>query len=140
MGSRDDKDHRSHCGGEVGSHQSGDELLEENGHNGHAHHHSSHVGVGFCRDNHHGEENIHGMVHGGRSHQGKVGEQGNGSELGREGYPVGSITVSKCREVGKDGTNISDAGDSDALEFAAIQFLYCGFEVRSSFELDEASG
>lgn len=33
---------------------------------------------------------------------------------------------------------ISDAGDSNALEFAAIKLLYCSFEIRSSFELDEA--
>jgi hypothetical protein len=40
---------------------------------------------------------------------------------------------------GRDGTDISDTSDSNTLEFAAIQLLYCGFEVRSSFELDEAS-
>ena len=96
MGSRDDKDHRSHCGEEVDSHQSGGELLVENGHNAHAHRHSSHGGVGFYHGNRHGEESIHGMVHGGRSHQDKVGEQENGSGLGREGYPVVSIAVSKC--------------------------------------------
>ena len=39
----------------------------------------------------------------------------------------------------KGCTDISDTSDSNALEFAAIQLFYCGFEVRSSFELDEAS-
>jgi hypothetical protein len=63
----------------------------------------------------------------------------NESGLGREGYPVGSIIVSECQHERRDDTDICDTGDSDALEFAAIQLFYCGFEVRSSFELDEAS-
>ena len=95
MGSRDDKDHRSHCGAGVGSHQSEDEPLGENGHSVHDHRHSSHGGAGFYHDNRHGEENIHGLARGDRSHLDKVGEQGNESGLGREGYPVGSVTVSR---------------------------------------------
>jgi hypothetical protein len=41
--------------------------------------------------------------------------------------------------MGWDGTDISDAGNSNPLEFAAIQLFYCSLEVRSSFELNEAS-
>ena len=96
MDNRDDKDHRSHCDEEAGSHPWGDGLLEENGRSVHDHHHSSYDEVGFCHDSRHDEGCILGMVHGGRSHLGKVGEQGNGSGLGREGYPVGSVKVSEC--------------------------------------------
>ena len=42
-------------------------------------------------------------------------------------------------EVGSDDTDVSDTSNSNALEFAAIQLLYCSLEIRSSFELDEAS-
>jgi hypothetical protein len=41
--------------------------------------------------------------------------------------------------MGKNGTDISKAGNFEALEFAAIQLFYCSLEVRSSFELDETS-
>ena len=36
-------------------------------------------------------------------------------------------------------TYVGNAGDTNTFEFAAIKFLYCGFEVRGSFKLDKAS-
>ena len=52
---------------------------------------------------------------------------------------LGLYSVSRSKKLGRDGTNVSDTGDLDTLEFAAIQFFYCVLEVCSSFELDEAS-
>ena len=113
--------------------------MEENDHNAHDHRHSNHGEVGFCLDNHHDAGCILGMVHDDRSHQDEVGEQEIVIELGREECPVGSEDVSGCQGWGSDNTNISNACNSNALKLAAIQLLYCGLEIRSSLEFDEAS-
>ncbi len=67
VGSHDGKDPRTDHVGED-NHQLGHGLGEEID-NVHGHHHSSHDGVGFYHGNHHDEGCIHGMGHGGRSHQ-----------------------------------------------------------------------
>jgi len=35
--------------------------------------------------------------------------------------------------------SISDTGDADSFEFAAVKLLYCSLEVCSSLKLNEAS-
>ena len=86
---------------EEGSHQSGDDLLEEYGHSDRGPRHSIHGGAGFYHGNHHDEGCIREMDHGDRSHPHKVDEQENGNGHGhREGNPTGSTTVSGCKEQG----------------------------------------
>lgn len=40
--------------------------------------------------------------------------------------------------MGRDKTYISDTGDPDSLELAAIKLLYCRLEIRSSLKLNKA--
>jgi hypothetical protein len=138
VGNRGDKDHQNHHGEEAGSRQSEDEHVVENGRSDRGHRRNSHVEG----DSYHGirrDVGCRAVVDDHHSgHQSTVYAE-NEIEPDREVYRVESRLRQQRISIEEPDPYICNAGNAHTFEFTAVKFLYCGFKVRSSFELNKTS-